>query len=153
MEPGKKNRKSLLLKLLLVGLVILIIGGGTAWYMLTKGFGDTANTKADYTMNAMELIKEFKQDDAIANKKYAKKVITVLGKVSSIEPVDTSLNVKIEDSTGSYILFVFQQKDFSDVKKLKKGEEVSIRGSCSGGAYSEILETEFITFKRCSLNK
>lgn len=149
----KRNRKPLLLKLLLIGIIIIAAIGGVAWYKLTKGFDDTATTKADYSMNAMDLIAEFKKNEAIANKKYAEKFISVQGKISSIEPVDTSLNVKMADSTGSYILFVFQQKDFTEVQKLKEGDDVSIKGSCSGGAYSEILESEFITFKRCSINK
>lgn len=148
-----KTKKNVFLKILLIGIVLLAVTGGTVWYIFSKGFEDTANVKPDYTVNAFDLIQEFKKDDPAANKKYAEKVITVLGKISSIEPVDSSLNVKMEDSTGSYILFVFQHKDFSAVKELKEGENVSIKGSCSGGAYSEILETEFITFKRCSINK
>ena len=141
------------MKIVLIGIILLAAAGGTAWYIFSKGFEDTAKIKADYTLNAFDLIKEFKEDNAAANKKYAEKLITVLGKISSIEPVDTSLNVKMEDSTGSYIIFVFQQEDFAAAQKLKEGQDVSIKGSCSGGAYSEILETEFITFKRCSINK
>jgi hypothetical protein len=33
------------------------------------------------------------------------------------------------------------------------GDKVSIKGSCSNGAFSTILETEYITFKRCAVNK
>ena len=57
-------------------------------------------------------------------------------------------------NTGSPILiFSFQQQNLADVKKLKKGDIVSIKGSCSGGIHSEILDIESITFKRCVLNK
>jgi hypothetical protein len=51
------------------------------------------------------------------------------------------MNLKMtEPSTGSYIIFSFQQQNLADVKKLKKGDNVSIKGSCSGGIHSEILE-------------
>ena len=57
------------------------------------------------------------------------------------------------DSTGSYVIFAFQSQHLAEAKSIKQGDDVSIKGSCSGGAYSEILEAEFITFKRCALNK
>lgn len=153
MEKEKTGKKSLVRKLLVAGLVLIVVGGAAAWYMFTKTFEDTATAKADYTVNAVDLIKEFKQNDSTSNKKYAEKIITVNGKITSIESADTTLNVKMADTTGSYIIFAFQQQDFEQVKKLKEGVNVSVKGSCSGGAYSEILETEFITFKRCSINK
>ena len=153
MVTEKAANKKLVRKLLVIGFLLLLAGGGFAWYMFTKTFDDTATTKADYTFNAPELIKEFKENDSASNKKYAEKIITVNGKITSIESADTTLNVKMADSTGSYIIFAFQHQDFAEVKKLKEGASVSVKGSCSGGAYSEILETEFITFKRCCVNR
>lgn len=153
MDGTKKNKKELVKRVLLAGLVLLISCVGIGWYVFTDTFKDTAAEKADYTVNGLDLIKEFKQSDSSANKKYTEKIVTVNGRVSSIEPVDTTLNIKMADNTGSYVIFAFQQKDFEQVKKIKPGDSVSVKGSCSGGAYSDILETEFITFKRCSLNK
>ena len=153
MEKEKPGKKNLVRKLLTAGLVLLLIGGAAAWYMLTKTFDDTATTTADYTVNALDLIKEFKQGDSAANKKYAEKIITVNGRISAIEAADTTLNVRMDDPSGSYVIFAFQRQDFEKVKKLKAGDSASVKGSCSGGAYSDILETEFITFKRCSVNK
>ena len=151
-SENAKNRR--MKKLLAAGLILLFIGAGVAWYLFTQKFEDTAAAKADYTVQAKELINEFRKSDSAANKKYTEKIITVSGMVSAIEAADTTLNVKMADtSNGSYIIFAFQQQDFAAVKKIKQGDQVSIKGSCSGGAYSEILETEFITFKRCSLNK
>ena len=57
-----------------------------------------------------------------------------------------------KDST-SYIIFAFQEQHLADAKSIKEGDNVIIKGSCSGGAYSSILETEFITFKRCAISK
>ena len=154
MDIANNAKKGRLKKIGIAGLVALLIGGGAAWYLFTQKFEDTATTKAEYTVQAKALIDEFRKNDSAANKKYAEKIITVSGMVSAIEPADTTLNVKMADTTnGSYIIFAFQQQDFASVKKIKQGDNVFIKGSCSGGAYSEILETEFISFKRCSLNK
>ena len=100
------------------------------------------------------MISEFKNNDSIANKKYAEKIIAVTGLVTEVEAVDSSINIKLGDTiTGSYAIFAFQQQHLAEAKFIKKGDSISIKGSCSGGAYSEILETEFITFKRCALIK
>jgi RecJ-like exonuclease len=147
------NKKSWLKKLSMAAVLLVITGGGIAWYIFTDSFKDTAHEKPAYTVNAIELISEFKKNDSAANKKYSEQIITVNGKITSIEAADTTVNLKITNPEGSYILFAFQQKDMTAAKAVKEGDSVSIKGSCSGGSYSEILETEYITFKRCSLNK
>jgi hypothetical protein len=105
-------------------------------------------------VNAIDLLHEFQKNDSLANKKYADKIITVNGRISELETADTTINVKIADTlTDAYIIFAFQQQHLNEAKTLKEGDTVSIKGSCSGGTYSQILETEFITFKRCAINQ
>ncbi len=141
-------------RILLGGLFLLITGGIVIWFILNEKFTDTSKRNAAFTVNAMDLIKEFQKNDSLANKKYAERIITVNGRVSEMEPADTSINIKMIDTlTDAYIIFAFQQQHLKEAKQLKEGDSVSIKGSCSGGAHSEILETEFITFKRCAINK
>jgi hypothetical protein len=141
-------------KWLIAFAVILLAGIGVVWYLFTLTYDDTSTIKADYTVNALDFIKEFKQDMAAANKKYSEKIIVVNGTVSAIEMADTTANIKmIDTTTGAYIIFAFQQQHLNDAKAMKAGEPVSVKGSCSNGAYSSILETEYITFKRCAVNK
>lgn len=152
MEKGS-DKKSWIRKLLLAGILLLLTAIGIAWYLFTDKFEDTAKTEAAYTVTALDLIQEFKKNDSAANKKYADKILNVTGRITSIEPADSSVNLKITDPEGSYIIFAFQQKDMTLAKNIKQGDSVAIKGSCSGGTYSEILETEYITFKRCTINK
>ena len=141
-------------KFILAGLLIVLVACGVVWYIFTEKFADTSNEKATYTLNALDLIKEFKKNDSLANKKYAEQIIAVSGIVTEVENADTSVNIKLRDTaTGSYVIFAFQQQHLNEAKGLKKGDSVTIKGSCSGGAYSDILETEYITFKRCALSK
>jgi len=154
MEAVKKKGSSVLKKALVVISVLLVVGGGAIWYIFNLKFSDTTKIKADYTVNALDLIHEFEKNDSLSNRKYSEKIIVVNGMVSEVEAADTTVNIKMADSTsGSYIIFAFQQQHLAEAKSIKQGDEVSIKGSCSGGAYSEILETEFITFKRCVINK
>ncbi len=141
-------------KWLIALFVLLLAGGGVIWWLFTLKYDDTASVKADYTVNALDFIKEFKQDMAGANKKYSEKIIVVNGTISAIEAADTTANIKMIDTTnGAYIIFAFQQQHLNEAKQMKEGEKVSIKGSCSNGAFSTILETEYISFKRCAVNK
>ncbi len=134
--------------------VLLLAGASVIYYLFTLQYDDTADVKADYTVNAPAFLKEFQQDMAGANKKYTEKIIVVNGMVSAIEAADTTANIKmIDTATGAYIIFAFQLQHLNEAKQMKAGDLVSIKGSCSGGHFSEILETENINFKRCALNK
>jgi hypothetical protein len=140
---------------LLIGPVAVYIGFSFATkYLENEKFSDTSNTSSDFTVNANDLIKEFQANDSLANAKYREKILTVNGNISTLEtPDDSTINIKFVDSTGSYVIFPFHGEEAKEVKKLKQGDAVSIKGSCSGGILSEILGTESITFKRCVLNK
>jgi len=142
-------------KKILLGLfIVLLAGAGVVWYIFTEKFTDTANRKSDFTVNALDFIKEFRQNASMANRKYTEKIVVVNGIVSTIEAADTTANIKFTNaSTGDYIIFAFQQQHLADAKKLKEGQQVSIKGSCSGGAYSQILGINYISFKRAALNK
>jgi hypothetical protein len=155
MSNQVKKRSPWLKRLLIGGFVLLLIGAGIYWYVATDKFADTSNRKAAYTVNAIDFIREFETNDSAANKKYREKIITVNGTISELESPDTaSVNVKFIDTTsGAYAIFAFQEQHLAEAKALKVGDVVSIKGSCSGVAFSDILEVRYITFKRSALNK
>jgi hypothetical protein len=142
-------------KYFLIGIIIILLTGVIiVWYIFTEKFIDTAEHQSDFTVNSMDFIKEFQLNDSAANKKYIEKIVTVNGTVSEIEVADTSVNIKFIDSTsGDYVIFAFQQQHLNDAKTLQEGKQASIKGSCSGGARSEILGIKYISFKRAALNK
>ena len=148
------NKRTWLKKILLVALVLVFALAVGIYLIFTEKFEDTGKQAAVFAISANNLLKEFQHNDNAANKKYAEKIILVNGKISETETADTTINIKMIDTlTGSYIIFAFQEQHIKEAKQLKEGDVVSIKGSCSGGTYSKILETEFISFKRCALNK
>jgi predicted negative regulator of RcsB-dependent stress response len=154
MEVDLKKKTNVIKKIVFAGLVLFVIGIIAAWFIFTQKFEDTTKKESAFIVNAMDLIKEFQANDSMANKKYAEKIITVKGRVSTLEAADTTINIKMIDSlTDAYIIFAFQLQHVEEAKLLKEGDSVSIKGSCSGGTYSEILETEYVTFKRCTVSK
>lgn len=137
-----------------VAAIILIVLGGIYWYVATDTFSDTADRKPEFTVDAIAFINEFRQDAEAANKKYADKIVAVNGTISALEMADTTVNVKMQDpQSASYIIFAFQQQHADEAKTLKEGQNVSIKGSCSGSVYSEIMEAYSISFKRSAINK
>ena len=144
--------KKILKWLLISGSSLLLIGITVYFYYATRTHEDTADLKVDYTVEAIPFIKEFEKDYKVANKKYAEKIIAVKGIVTATEPADTTMNIKMSDSTSSsYLIFAFQDQHMSEAKKLKPGDNVVIKGSCSDGIYSEILGIYFISFKRSTI--
>lgn len=123
-------------------------------YIMGETFSDTAGVKADYTVTALELIHEFAANDSAANKKYREKIIIVNGKAAEVEiQSDSTTNIKYTDTSGSYVVFSLDKNQYEKVKNIKHGDAVSLKGSCSGSVYSDILSTTSISFKRSTLNK
>jgi hypothetical protein len=45
----------------------------------------------------------------------------VKGIVTATEPADTTMNIKMSDTTtGSYLIFAFQEQHMAEAKKLKR---------------------------------
>lgn len=144
--------KKVLKWLLISGGSLLLIAIIAYFYYATRTHEDTAGLTVDYTVEAIPFIKEFEKDYKAANKKYAEKIIAVKGIVTATEPADTTMNIKMADTTtGSYLIFAFQNEHMPEAKRLKEGDEVVIKGSCSDGVYSEILAIYFISFKRSTV--
>ena len=144
--------KKVLKWLLISGGSLLLIAIVAYFYYATRTHEDTAGLTVDYTVEAIPFIKEFEKDYKAANKKYAEKIIAVKGIVTATEPADTTVNIKMADTTtGSYLIFAFQNQHMPEAKRVKEGDEVVIKGSCSDGVYSEILGTYFISFKRSTI--
>lgn len=153
-KMARVNKMKSYKKWLFALLALALAGAAFAWYLFTLKHADTAAVKADYTVNAMAFIGEFKKDLTAANIKYANKIVAVQGTVSQIEAADTTMNIKMIDTTdGASIIFAFQQQHLSEAKHLKAGDNITIKGSCDNGIYSNILETQYITFSRCAINK
>ena len=115
---------------------------------------ETDKVKADYSVQASALIREFAANDTAANKKYREKILLVDGVVSQMEmQADSTVNIKFVDTSKHFINISLDKKDYEKTKGLKPGDLVSVKGSCSGSSYSMILDSTSIDFKRSTLNK
>lgn len=122
-------------------------------YIMSETHTATEEVKAEYTIGALELIKEFIGNDTATNKKYNDKMMVVNGKATAVELLpDSTSTIKFADSTGSYAIFSLEKNQYDKVKTIQAGDAVSLKGVCSGSIFSEILGTTAITFKRATFN-
>ena len=119
---------------------------------LTEKTSATNTLKADYTIDANQLITEFVSADSASNAKYREKVIVVNGVISELNAKDSTATLTMADSTGSYAIFDFEKEQAAKVKALKTGDKVSVKALCSGSLYSDILATQTISFKHAIIN-
>lgn len=133
---------------------IALIAASVAWFIFTQKFDDTSKVKANFVLSADSLLSELSRGTNSVNKKYTEKILDVSGQVSEIESLDSMVNVKFTDTvSGNYLIFSFQDQDVPEANKLKEGEQVVVRGSCSGAVHSDILELDYISFKRSAIIK
>jgi hypothetical protein len=121
-------------------------------YIMNETYIATEKVSVDYTVNATDLLKEFLNNDTLTNKKYLDKTLLVNGIASEVNVLaDSSSSIQFKDNNGSYIIYSLEKNELEQVKKLKAGTAVSIKGVCSGSIFSEILGTTSVTFKRATL--
>jgi hypothetical protein len=113
---------------------VFLIALGSVFAALSlyfKKHKDLSTTRADYVLTATDLQKEFENNEQTASEKYVNKIIEVTGMVTSVN-LDDSSNINISLKTGSDLSSVICTFASSDTTEFKKGEEITLRGDCSG---------------------
>ena len=95
---------------LFVVLFIAVAGILAALIMYNKKHPDTAKAKPDFVVTATALQKEFEDNEKDASARYINKILEVTGTIASVTP-DDSIHINIS---------------------LKTGNEITLRGECSG---------------------
>ncbi len=117
-----------------LAVVSLIAIGGilAALYLYNLQHTDTSKAKPDFVISAALLQKEFGDNEKLASEKYISKIVEVSGKISAVKPGEnnvTSITLETESPFSSVICTI---ADGTDISKLAMGNEITIRGECSG---------------------
>ena len=134
---------------LLIILIVVVAGGIYAWREYNRKNPDLKQAKADYSVLAETLIKEFETDKAASDKKYIGKNIEVTGSIK-----------KIDDETNPVVFFLGNVDEMSSVQcsldsshasdytALQKGATVTLKGVVNGAESDELLGTD-VKLNRC----
>lgn len=151
----QKQRWSTRKKIFVAIGVLVVILAVVYIIIATEKYAGTKSIKEDYTVDAISFIREFRNNDSLANAKYSEKIIVVNGTVSSLESPDTaSVNIKFTDpESGDYVIFQFQEQYLQEAKTVSVGDSIAVKGSSSGSSFSRILDAYTVPFKRATLHK
>jgi hypothetical protein len=141
--------------IVIIAFSILILGSAIAfWWIFYKPQKDYGSSKPDITISAKDFMKEFDADENAANKKFitGNKTIQVIGKISEINKNSDGTVKIILGDTGfeGTISCTLMPDQTTNAEKYKKGDNVSIKGQCTG--MQALLDKEIIMI-RCAFSK
>lgn len=112
--------------------VVILTGVVVGLMMYTRKHPDLSGVKPDHTISASGLFSEFETNEADAGARYIGKVIEVSGIIMALDQGNSDAKSVTLDSGSPFggIICTFQDPVSAD--GLVKGEEVTIRGECSG---------------------
>ena len=129
----KKKTIRIVLWIFLIGLIAAF---GSIYYVFNMPRRNVSGENAVYSLQAKQLISDFRNDETIATKKYLDQAIAVTGEIKSIRTLDNhSIVFSLEDAMEGVSCTV----DSADVVKyspklspVKIGAMATFKGRCSG---------------------
>jgi hypothetical protein len=120
-------------KIVLVAVSAVAIAGVLfGLYMYNLKPQDLQKVKPDFIVTAPDLLKAFESDENAATAKYVNKVVEVSGTIQSVKPGENNA-LTISLNTGSDLSAVIcTLQGNSEPTNLGTGEQITIRGKCSG---------------------
>jgi hypothetical protein len=140
MKPYVKVALSVVLVFAVAGILYALI-------LYNKKHPDTSKVKPDFVITATALQKEFEDSEAAASAKYINKIIEVSGSIASVTKSDSN-NVNISLKSSNDLSSVICTIASADPSKYKTGDELTIRGECSGFLMDVLLNNCAIVQKR-----
>lgn len=121
-------------------LFAIVFGLAFAWKEYNRTQASTENIDAIIPESAEYVIEEFIKNEQASGAKYNNKAIIFKGTVKSIELNDSVQTVIIGNNLQeSGVICEFEQKASIDLKKLKVGDSVRVKGICTGFLMDIIL--------------
>jgi len=140
------SRKTIRIVITLVVLAFLVVFLVLKFYIFRNAETSVASKKADITLNSGDLVKSFETDEKGSDTKYLNKIILVKGVVDNVaeNKADVSVYLKDKDATSG-VMCSFDKTEFAK-NKVKAGDQIGIKGICSGYLLDVVLN-------KCSIEK
>ncbi|MDI1356314.1 MAG: hypothetical protein PSX36_15465 [bacterium] len=155
-DKTKKRRNYILLTLALG----ILFGGAYVLYLLNMPHLDVQAQKADFSIDASNLVMEYLQDEKKANGKYLSdegnsKIFVVNGIVKSIDiDMNNQITILLQSETDKAgVKCVFMASTNKHAEIIHAGQKVSIKGIIRSGAnYDSDLELyENVLLEKCDI--
>jgi tRNA_anti-like len=121
----------------IIWLTILLAVAIGAWYGFreyNRSNPDLSKVKADIRIRATDIIKEYEQNDSIADKKYLGKVVEVTGNVKKVEKDEGGYFTVVLGNAASLssVRCAIDTTRQQDAASLTIGSSAIVRGNCTG---------------------
>ena len=145
-----KRKKEILIGLGIITLTVAIYG----YQEYTRRNIDLAYGEADYNSQVKTLIKEFEENEKAANEKFLDKIIAVTGVLKEIIKDDKGYYTAVMGDVNSMLsIRCSMDSDHQhDSALLKEGNNITIKGICTGFNADELLGSDVI-LNRCIIQK
>jgi hypothetical protein len=129
MKKSPKKYRFFLVAALFMAVIVGLYGYGE----YNRSLPDTHYLEPAFRLEASTFIKQFETDESKASARYADQTISVHGVAHAIQTTDTTATVFLNDGySGSSVVCQFDRESNQEIKDLKKGDPVTIKGICSG---------------------
>jgi tRNA_anti-like len=125
-------------KIILFLFVFGVLAAGIIYYMYNKPVASLENKKPQVEVTAAELIVAYEADEKAANDSYLGKLLQVSGKVVDITVEDGRKKIHLE-TPNPMSLIICELEAGVETGTLKPGDEVKVKGLCSGYLSDVIL--------------
>jgi len=118
---------------IIAGTVILLAGFALyGYFQYQRTNQDLRDTRADQTVDAATLIREFAGDDTLSDMKYRKRILAVRGIVKSVDTSNNAVSVILGDSVQSASIRISMDTLDQEISTIHKGMPVTIKGILNG---------------------
>ena len=123
-----------------ITIYILILGIFIGYKMYNKPHINVAKKSVDINITANTLLADFSSDETKANTEYLDKIIAVKGMVTTIEfnGEKAAISLQTKDDFGSVVCYLVKD-EFKKSAEIKEGQEVILKGICTGFLMDVIL--------------
>jgi hypothetical protein len=139
-KNNKVMRRILITFLIIIAIVALILIGG---YLYIRYMPDKSITKqtVDFSLTASNLAEEYENNPEASDRKYIDRVIEVKGTINEISTDQNNSVVFIlkENGSSAGVLCTLNEKSIKKVKRYKKGDTITLKGTCSGMLFEVVL--------------
>jgi len=117
----------------LIVLVLIIISLFFIINLYNKPFIDIKKSNPELVISAQEILSDYQADENLANKKYVDNLIQIKGEIADISFDNGISIITLKDISGfsSIICHMLPEANLN-VLKLKKGNQIVIKGVCTG---------------------
>lgn len=110
-----------------------------AYYFYNKPVDSLSHARSVAYLSADSIYNMYEQNEANANKLYLNKVITVTGKIQAIQSDTSGVSLSLHTSAGMFGVSCKMEEKEVDVTKFSVGQQVKLKGLCSGYLMDVVL--------------